>query len=89
MHRENNSAQLRYFIIMPGFRSIGLGKKLMELFIDFLNQKNYQSAYLWTTSELSAAASLYRRYGFTLTEEFPSDAFGKQVMEQRYDLRLT
>ena len=35
MHRENNSAQLRYFIIMPPFRGIGLGKKLMQLFMDF------------------------------------------------------
>jgi ribosomal protein S18 acetylase RimI-like enzyme len=84
-HRENNSAQLRYFIIVPAFRGIGLGKKLMELFIDFLKEKKYQSAYLWTTSELPAAASLYKRYGFTLTEEFPSDAFGKPVIEQRYN----
>lgn len=35
-----------------------------------------------------AAASLYKRYGFILTKEFPSDAFGKRVIEQPYDLLL-
>lgn len=87
-HRENNSAQLRYFIMVPEFRGIGLGKRLMGLFMQFLKDKKYQSAYLRTTSELPAAASLYKRHGFILTEEFPSDTFGKPVIEQRYDLQL-
>ncbi len=86
MHRENNSAQLRYFIIMPAFRGIGLGKKLMQLYMEFLREKKYGSSYLWTTSELHAAAALYTFYGFTLTSENSSSKFGKQVTEQRYDL---
>jgi len=86
MHR-NNAAQLRYFIIEPAYRGIGLGKKLMELYMDFLQQHGYTSSYLWTTSELPTAAALYRRYGFELTEEKPSAAFGKPVVEQKYELR--
>ncbi|MBV4357515.1 GNAT family N-acetyltransferase [Pinibacter aurantiacus] len=86
MHRENNAAQLRYFLIEPEYRGIGLGKKLMNLYIDFLKEKGYQSSYLWTTNELYSAASLYKRHGFELTEEKPSTAFGKPLMEQRYDL---
>jgi len=88
MHRENNSAQLRYFIIMPAFRGIGLGKKLMQLFMDFLKQKEYSSCYLWTTSELYTAASIYKRYGFVLTQEGPSTSFDKPLTEQRYDLSM-
>jgi ribosomal protein S18 acetylase RimI-like enzyme len=87
-HRENNAAQLRYFLILPGYRGIGLGKKLMELYMDFFHQCGYTSSYLWTTKELPAAASLYKKYGFTLTEEFESSAFGKKVTEQRYDLNV-
>jgi GNAT superfamily N-acetyltransferase len=89
MHRENDSAQLRYFLIQPEYRGIGLGKRLMNLFIQFLRQCNYRSAYLWTVDELPAAASLYKRHGFRLTEEKPASAFfGKPLREQRYDLVL-
>ena len=89
MHREKASAQLRYFLIRPEYRGIGLGKRLMDLFIQFLKQCNYRSAYLWTVDELPAAASLYKRHGFRLTEEKPSAAFfGKPLREQRYDLVL-
>lgn len=88
MHRGENNAQLRYFLILPAYRGIGLGKKLMSLFIDNLNNCRYKSSYLWTTAELETAASLYKRYGFKLTEEKKSTAFGKMVTEQRYDLVL-
>ena len=84
-HRDNNTAQLRYFIIQPHYRGFGLGKRLMESFMNFLKEKQYQSCYLWTTSELYTAAALYKKYGFVLTEEKQSDGFGKTVIEQRYN----
>ena len=86
MHRKQKKAQLRYFIIKPEYRGIGLGKKLMDLYMKFLYECGYKSSYLWTTHELHAAASLYKRHGFKLTEEKESIAFGKLLREQRYDL---
>ena len=88
MHREGGAAQLRYFLIRPEYRGMGLGKKLMLLYMDFLVRNKYKSSYLWTTDEQTAAASLYVRHGFVLTEERPSTAFGKPLVEQRYDLSL-
>jgi peptidyl-dipeptidase Dcp len=86
---RGESAQLRYFILAPEYRGIGLGKKLMGLYMAFLKQAGYTSSYLWTTSELPAAISLYKKHGFVLTEEKPSEAaFGKPVIEQRYELQL-
>src|SRR6185312_3629942 len=85
MHREAGVAQLRYFYLEPEYRGIGLGRKLMRLFMEFLNSRGYRSAYLWTTHELAAAAALYTDQGFRLTAEKPSTAFGKSLKEQRYE----
>ena len=88
MHRANNAAQLRFFIILPQYRGIGLGKKLMELYLQWMREHQYQSAYLWTTHEQQEAAALYKKYGFTLTEQHESTSFGKPLIEQRYELLL-
>lgn len=86
MHREEETAQLRYFYIEPEYRGKGLGSKLIELYTDFFHQCGYKRTYLWTTHELTSAAFLYKRAGFKLTQQKNSTAFGKQLMEQRYDL---
>jgi peptidyl-dipeptidase Dcp len=83
---RGESAQLRYFLIEPEYRGIGLGSKLMDLYMEFLRGCGYQKSYLWTTHELTAAANLYKRHGFQLTEEIDSTSFGKPLREQRYDL---
>lgn len=83
---RGSAAQLRYFLIEPQYRGIGLGAKLLNLYMDFLRQCGYKESYLWTTHELDTAAFLYKRLGFKLTEEKESTSFGKRVREQRYDL---
>lgn len=85
MHRENSSAQLRFFILEPGYRGIGLGKKLTLLFTDFLKEKGYNTCFLWTTNEQTTAAAIYRKMGFVLTDEADSTTFGKELKEQRYE----
>ena len=85
---RGNAAQLRYFLIEPEYRGMGLGAKLLNLYMDFLRECGYRKSYLWTTDELDKAASLYKRFGFKLTEEKESTSFGKRLREQRYDLIL-
>ncbi|HEV8537805.1 MAG TPA: GNAT family N-acetyltransferase [Bacteroidota bacterium] len=85
---RGDSAQLRYFLIEPAYRGIGLGKRLMESYMEFLKKVGYKSSYLWTTNELHTASALYKRNGFVLAEEKPSVAFGKSLFEQKYELRL-
>jgi peptidyl-dipeptidase Dcp len=87
MHRPGPTAQLRLFYLEPAYRGIGLGKKLMDLYMDCLREFGLTSSYLWTTDEQEQASSLYKRYGFQLTEEKKSEAFGKSLTEQRYDYR--
>ena len=85
VHRPHNNSQLRYFLIEPAYRGIGLGRKLMELFFEFHRSCGYGNCYLWTTNEQKDAAALYKRFGFVLTEEKESSDFGKKLIEQRYD----
>jgi peptidyl-dipeptidase Dcp len=85
---RGKAAQLRYFLIEPEYRGIGLGSTLLNLYMDFLRECDYKASYLWTTHELSTASFLYKRLGFQLTEEKESTAFGKSLTEQRYDLIL-
>lgn len=86
MHRENNSSQLRYFYLDKEYRGIGLGKKLMTLYLEFYKEKRYKSSYLWTTKNLDSAAVLYTKFGFKLTEEKETNAFGIALQEQRYEI---
>ena len=79
------AAQLRYFILSPEYRGVGLGKRLMVHFMDWLRDCGYRRAYLWTTEEQETAAALYLRHGFRLTEEKETAEFGKVLRERRYD----
>jgi ribosomal protein S18 acetylase RimI-like enzyme len=88
MHRSTTIAQLRFFILLPEFRGLGLGRMLMDRFMQFLQEANYEGAFLWTTNEQIRAASLYQQYGFRLTEQKESNAFGKPLTEQRYDFQF-
>lgn len=83
---RGEAAQLRYFFLLPEYRGIGLGKKLMALYMAFYQECGFASSYLWTTDELETAAGLYLRHGFELVEEKASTAFGKLLVERKYEL---
>ena len=85
---RGEAAQLRYFIIRRDYRGIGLGKKLMNLFMDFLKEAGYRSSYLLTSPDLSAATHLYKKYGFTLVEERKSESFDKPDTLHKYEFRF-
>ncbi|MBW8684545.1 GNAT family N-acetyltransferase [Chitinophaga rhizophila] len=86
---RGKTVQLRYFIIDPAFRGYGLGKRLMDHFMSFMDERGFDNAYLWTTNQQDTAVSLYARHGFVLTEEKDSQAFDIPLTEKRYDLFRT
>jgi DNA-binding MarR family transcriptional regulator/GNAT superfamily N-acetyltransferase len=83
---RGDAAQLRYFFIYPEYRGIGLGTKLMNLFMSYYKAQNFASCYLWTAHQLTDAAGLYQKYGFKLTEKKDSYSFGIELREQKYEL---
>jgi ribosomal protein S18 acetylase RimI-like enzyme len=86
--REREEAQLRWLLLAPAFRGLGLGRQLLALALDFCRARHYRSVYLWTVSDLTAASSLYRSAGFERTEAVTRRIWGSAVTEERYDLRF-
>lgn len=86
MHRPGNRAQLRYFILAKEFRGRGIGSRLMNEWMNFFKECNYDAAYLYTTSGLEAAVSLYQKMGFQKISEMKSRNFGVSLLEQHYEL---
>ena len=87
--RVNNiTAQLRWFLIEPEMRGRGLGYKLMNTVMDFSREKGYKHVFLWTVSVLEAARTLYKRFGFQLTESKLNDSWGAELLEERWDMHM-
>jgi len=86
-HSETD-AQLRWFLLDPSLRGRGLGNRLMEEAIEFCRECGYERVFLWTVSSLQAAAQVYRKANFRITEELTHKIWGCTLTEQRYDLVL-
>jgi N-acetylglutamate synthase-like GNAT family acetyltransferase len=84
----DQSTQLRWFLVHPDARGHGLGRRLLKDAVAFCRQREYKSVFLWTISELKAAAHLYRDAGFQLIEQNTHEIWGAVRTEERYELVL-
>ncbi len=85
---SENEAQLRWLLLDPEVRGLGLGRRLVEEALDFARREGYSSVFLWTVNTLSIAAQLYQSAGFKRTEEVTHKQWGNIVTEVKYDLAL-
>ncbi|AJC22048.1 bifunctional helix-turn-helix transcriptional regulator/GNAT family N-acetyltransferase [Pandoraea pulmonicola] len=79
-----NVAHLRWFILDDGVRGGGLGQKLLDAAMAFVDERGFAETHLWTFSGLRAARHLYETRGFVLAEERRGEQWGKEVLEQRF-----
>lgn len=87
--RSEEEAQLRWWLVHPTCRGLGLGRTLLEEAIDFCKQRPYKTIYLWTVNDLYAAIHLYKAAGFQKTDEKTHpNLWGRLITEERYDLHL-
>jgi len=81
-------AQLRWLLVHPDMRGMGLGKKLVDDALAFCREKGYRQVYLLTTNQQTTAAALYTRAGFRRTEVTPQEMWGHRLYEERYELEM-
>ncbi|MBV8622040.1 MAG: MarR family transcriptional regulator [Herbaspirillum sp.] len=80
---ESGQAHLRWFIVDDSLRGSGVGRRLLQAAMDFVDEHRL-ACYLWTFQGLDAARHLYLDAGFTLAEQAPGEQWGSRVVEQRY-----
>ncbi len=86
--RPGNEAQLRLFLVPPACSGRGVGKVLLAEALTYCCERGFGRVYLWTFHGLDAAAHLYSKAGFRLTESVTHPQWGQVVTEERYDLEL-
>ncbi|MEH6571488.1 MAG: GNAT family N-acetyltransferase [Halioglobus sp.] len=82
-------AQLRWFLLSPSLRGEGIGKKLIDLALEFSRSQHYESVSLWTVKGLEAAKALYLSFGFSLEQDIEHEVWGALHTEQKYTKSLS
>ncbi len=85
---HKDKAQLRWFLLDPNYRGIGLGKKLLQTAVNFSKETNYKSIYLDTTSDLDKALGMYQKMGFTKVFEKENHSWKDDLLELRLSMDL-
>lgn len=85
---DADTAQLRWFLLEPSMRGKGIGKRILEEGIRFCKEKRYKSIILWTVHLMEAAIHLYKKYGFELKEEKEHTVWGRELIEQKFELKI-
>ena len=81
-------AQLRWFILHPSYRGMGLGKTLLNEAMKYCKEKPFKQVFLETTEDQKMAILMYLKLGFKKVSERENKAWGKNLVEQTYEINL-
>ena len=81
-------AQLRWFLLHPGYRGIGLGSRLLHGAIAWCQVKGYKGAYLHTTDDLYQALGMYFKAGFVKVGATENHTWKDNLTELELELEL-
>ncbi|WP_407307807.1 GNAT family N-acetyltransferase [Desulfosporosinus sp. SB140] len=84
----DKKAQLRWFILHPKFRGMSFGNRLLNEAIQYCGEKGYHNVFLETTEDQRTAIKMYMKKGFRKVAEHKNQTWGKDLVEQTYELNL-
>jgi GNAT superfamily N-acetyltransferase len=88
VNTDEGIAQLRWLLVEPQARGLGIGRALVDRGVAFCREKAYTSIFLWTIDYLEAAKKIYSGAGFKKTGSKTSQVWGQTLTEERWDLPL-
>jgi DNA-binding MarR family transcriptional regulator/GNAT superfamily N-acetyltransferase len=85
---EDGVAKLRLLLVEEPARGYGLGSRLVDECHRFARAAGYEKMRLWTTNQQNEARDIYRGKGYRLVAEEPVHAFGKEMVNETWELDL-
>jgi GNAT superfamily N-acetyltransferase len=71
--RDGNRGQIRWVLVDPSARGIGLGKELMDRAMDWGQEQGCTVLFLETTDGLPESQTLYEKLGFEVVYDAPEE----------------
>lgn len=71
--RDNGAAQLRWVLVDPAARGVGLGRELVNRALAYCRAEGCASIFLYTTDGLPESQTLYEKLGFSLVSDEPEE----------------
>ncbi|AET68406.1 transcriptional regulator [Desulfosporosinus orientis DSM 765] len=81
-------AQLRWFILRPEYRGVGIGQKMLKEALQYSREKGYKTLFLENTEDQQKAIKMYTKAGFRKVSAHENHAWGKDLIEQTFELNL-
>lgn len=81
--------QLRFVVLAPEARGLGLGKMLVDSALRYARSRGYYQVYLETTDGLEASMAIYQKLGFVTVHDEPEPLWhgdGRRI-EMTLDLK--
>jgi DNA-binding MarR family transcriptional regulator/N-acetylglutamate synthase-like GNAT family acetyltransferase len=85
---EEGVAKLRLLLVEEAARGYGLGSRLVDECHRFARAAGYRKMRLWTTDQQQEARHIYRSKGYVLVAEEAVHAFGKDMVNETWELDL-